>query len=129
MTHPQNSDEREALLIFLPVICQNGHKALATYRWDSARMDYIFESVPRDEQCKCPKHNLGQGYKQDGAPFIRNNRPKVSLSELLTLVRKAWCESNDTGMEANYELEQFKPETKAILNYFKQLGVQFDEQD
>lgn len=40
--------------------------------WREKGLDVIFESVPRDLQCSCPKFNIGEGYEADGEPFFEN---------------------------------------------------------
>lgn len=70
-------EEREVLpiegSIYLPVICQNGHKAVAVYRWDARAMEFIFE--PPRGQCPCPKSDFGEGYRADGAPYLKGVEP------------------------------------------------------
>ena len=55
--------------IFVPVVCQNGHKTVASFRWDPARLEFIFETPML--QCFCPKGELGQGYRAAGDPYIK----------------------------------------------------------
>lgn len=55
--------------IHLPVRCQNGHEAIATYKFDKDRMEFIFQSVPKEEQCNCPKWDIGEGYSANGKPY------------------------------------------------------------
>lgn len=57
--------------IYLPVVCQNGHRATASYRWEASAMEFIFEAPPRNQQCNCPKSDLGEGYRTDGNPYLR----------------------------------------------------------
>ena len=57
--------------ICLPVICQNGHKAMSHFRFDRQSMEFVWEGVTREESCKCPKHDVGQGWRANGDPFIQ----------------------------------------------------------
>jgi hypothetical protein len=59
-----------AMRIALPVICQNGHKALSFYQFDRQSMDFVWEPPPYQTACKCPKADFGQGYRQDGDPYL-----------------------------------------------------------
>ena len=65
--------ELKPFRIYIPVVCQNGHKATASFRLEN--LDFIFESVPRSEQCRCPKMDSGQGYRADGKPFTHPPLP------------------------------------------------------
>lgn len=53
--------------IGIPVKCQNGHKAVWIY--EISGLDVISLGVDHRLKCKCPKHEIGQGYFPDGKPF------------------------------------------------------------
>lgn len=52
------------MLIGVPVECQNGHKRLAYIRIDG--LEATYEGVPSDKSCKCPKWEIGQGWRPVG---------------------------------------------------------------
>lgn len=54
--------------IGIPVKCQNGHKA--TWFIEFRGLDTVHLGVPSEGKCDCPKHEIGQGYFADGAPFV-----------------------------------------------------------
>jgi hypothetical protein len=56
--------------IALPVVCQNGHKAMSHYWFNSARMEFIWELPSIEETCSCPKSNFGEGWRTAGNPFV-----------------------------------------------------------
>lgn len=67
---PQGTQTRivEATQIYVPVICQNGHRSTASYVWRDN--EFVYEGVPRINNCACPKLSLGQGWKADGKPYV-----------------------------------------------------------
>lgn len=54
--------------IGIPVKCQNGHKA--TWVVEFRGLDAVSLGVDHVGKCKCPKHEIGQGYFPDGEPFL-----------------------------------------------------------
>lgn len=55
--------------IGIPVKCQNGHKS--TWLIEISGLDAVSMGTFGDpNRCKCPKHDIGQGYFADGAPFL-----------------------------------------------------------
>lgn len=55
--------------IGIPVKCQNGHKA--TWVFEFRGLDAVSMGAFGDpNRCKCPKHDIGQGYFPDGEPFV-----------------------------------------------------------
>lgn len=55
--------------IGIPVKCQNGHKAV--WMIEISGLDAVSTGTFGDpDRCKCPKHDIGQGYFPDGAPFL-----------------------------------------------------------
>lgn len=55
--------------IGIPVKCQNGHKA--TWLIEISGLDAVTMGAFGDpNRCKCPKHDIGQGYFADGEPFV-----------------------------------------------------------
>lgn len=57
------------LTVYIPVICQNGHKATASY--EIVGLDAVYKGVPREESCSCPKHGMNEGWRANGEPFIK----------------------------------------------------------
>lgn len=49
--------------IGVPVICQNGHKAV--YYFNLEELDWKDIGVAKEENCDCPKWEFGQGWKRD----------------------------------------------------------------
>lgn len=60
--------------IALPVVCQNGHKNLSHYRFDRQSMDFVWQPPLHETACRCPKSDMGQGYKPDGDPYVVEDR-------------------------------------------------------
>lgn len=56
------------MLIRIPVVCQNGHEAFWYIRVENLDCQHL--GVPEEEKCKCPKFNLGEGYRQAGKPLV-----------------------------------------------------------
>jgi len=54
--------------IGVPVKCQNGHKAV--WIMHITGFECYQDGVPKDEQCQCPKNDLGEGWHACGEPFI-----------------------------------------------------------
>lgn len=79
---PREMENCIAGRIYIPVICQNGHKAIASYRWDKERMEFVFEGVPESEKCNCPKSSLGDGYKANGFPAMFKAAPQPTPTEV-----------------------------------------------
>lgn len=100
--------------IFIPVICHNGHEAIASYRLED--LDFIFESVPNDQQCKCPKSELGQGYTANGAPYTSSGNNLLSklaiareaLKDITKMYSHAWDLVNGGLMMMPDSIPQFE---------------------
>jgi hypothetical protein len=48
--------------IGVPVVCQNGHRAVFWY--ELFGLTWSDRGVSRDQQCDCPKHDMGQGWRR-----------------------------------------------------------------
>jgi hypothetical protein len=49
--------------IGIPVVCQNGHRAVYYFKLEN--LEFKDEGVSKESNCKCPKFELGEGWKQD----------------------------------------------------------------
>lgn len=68
--------------IGIPVKCQNGHKS--TWLIEISGLDAVSMGTFGDpNRCKCPKHEIGQGYFADGKPFVvdQTNASRDVLAE------------------------------------------------
>lgn len=59
------------LQIKVPVVCQNGHKAIATIEING--LEYTYKGVPRDQDCDYPKWGINEGWKANGKPYTEQN--------------------------------------------------------
>ena len=54
--------------IGIPVKCQNGHSATYVFQIDG--LDMHEWGVKPEFSCSCPKGEIGQGWKESGAPYV-----------------------------------------------------------
>lgn len=52
----------------VPVKCQNGHRA--TWIMEITGLECHHRGVAKDEDCKCPKFDFGEGWIACGEPFV-----------------------------------------------------------
>lgn len=58
----------------VPVVCQNGHKSFWFYRLNGLYEPItLLTASDYNEECKCRKHGLGVGWRQDGAEQLYTN--------------------------------------------------------
>lgn len=68
--YPNDTGKNLREIIFVPVECQNGHKATWYIEIDGLNITDI--GVPYYEQCDCPKWDIGQGYVAIGKPKLHS---------------------------------------------------------
>lgn len=71
------------ITIRTPAICQNGHKNNLITQVEFGDIRYEFWEFP---VCKCPKHEIGEGYRMDG-----QDTAVVDSSELVKLAKVRLC--------------------------------------
>lgn len=85
---------RKALEVCVPVQCQNGHTATARFTFSG--LNAIYQGVRAEENCACPKTELGQGWTAIGAPYVEESVTNVEAEALEKLCRMM-CTEEGSG--------------------------------
>jgi hypothetical protein len=120
--------------IGIPVKCQNGHKA--TWFIEFRGLDTVHLGVPSEGKCDCPKHEIGQGYFADGAPFVVGQAdavvPADQRSQVVADVLSALtcCSDDLPDAKTKQQKAMWAIDAKAaMLNAFRLINEQFVENE
>lgn len=120
--------------IGIPVRCQNGHKS--TWLIEISGLEAVSMGTFGDpNRCKCPKHEIGQGYFADGKPFVvdQTDAARDVLAERQRQMDvEGWTPEHDGGHDAGelaaagsasalYAADELNPHSQGDGDYGREL--------
>lgn len=103
------------LKLRIPVVCQNGHKALFYYEINNKKLSDIFEykpvGVPEDQNCSCPKAGYEEGWRRAGDDQMFTGLQDIDGVDAYEGDRIKFLFDHGSGEKYNYRLIEWNENT------------------